>query len=153
MQDSSRAVAMQEALSTTRRAAPASLAITLPAGFLSDSSSDCLTTDQRSQLDASCFVDSSATTTCTSDCSDVMINIDQVIPVSSPLWTAQVDWTQVLHEIGSTLAIDGSRLDRGDDPGGTLAMQGRLVGSYRSIVRQAERSSAERDCRLFIDRG
>jgi uncharacterized protein YodC (DUF2158 family) len=53
----------------------------------------------------------------------------------------------------STLAIDGSRLDRGDDPGGTLAMQGRLVGSYRSIVRQAERSSAERDCRLFIDRG
>ena len=72
---------------------------------------------------------------------------------ASPLWTAQVDWTQVLHEIGSTLAIDGSRLDRGDDPGGTLAMQGRLVGSYRSIVRQAERSSAERDCRLFIDRG
>jgi len=53
----------------------------------------------------------------------------------------------------STLAIDGSRLDRGDDPGGTLAMQGRLVGSYRSIVRQAERSSAERDCRLFLDRG
>jgi hypothetical protein len=53
----------------------------------------------------------------------------------------------------STLAIDGSRLDRGDDPGGTPAMQGRLVGSYRSIVRQAERSSAERDCRLFLDRG
>jgi hypothetical protein len=51
------------------------------------------------------------------------------------------------------LAIDGSRLDRGDDPGGTLAMQGRLVGSYRSIVRQAERSSAERDYRLFLDRG
>jgi hypothetical protein len=34
-----------------------------------------------------------------------------------------------------------------------LTPQERLVGSYRSIVRQAERSSAERDCRLFLDRG
>ena len=30
-----------------------------------------------------------------------------------------------------------------------MGMQGRFVGSHRSIVRQAERSSAERDCRLF----